>query len=68
MRKNERCFFCLWLMYASILMKKKEGCFLPLAQECFDVNEKKGRCFSPSAQKTVTLVLSIAKQVTIEER
>jgi hypothetical protein len=55
-------------MYASILMKKKEGCFLPLAQECFDVNEKKGRCFSPSAQKTVTLVLSIAKQVTIEER
>jgi hypothetical protein len=28
------------------------GHFLILVQRCFDVNEKKGRRFSPSAQKT----------------
>jgi hypothetical protein len=31
--------------------------FLPLIsiERCFDVNEKKGRCFSPSTQKTESI-------------
>ena len=31
-------------------------------EKCFDVNEKKGRCFSPSAQKMKVLVSSTTKQ------
>jgi hypothetical protein len=34
------------------------------AIKCFDVHEKKGRCFLPSAQKLYLWVLSIAKQFT----
>jgi hypothetical protein len=31
-------------------------------EKCFDVNEKKGRCFSPSTQKLKVLVSPTAKQ------
>ena len=34
------------------------------AMKCFDVHEKKGMCFSPSAQKLYLWVSSIAKQFT----
>jgi hypothetical protein len=34
------------------------------AIKCFDVHEKKGRCFLPSAQKLYLWVSSIAKQFT----
>jgi hypothetical protein len=37
---------------ASLYMR---GHSLILVQRCFDVNENKGRCFSPSAQKTVSI-------------
>jgi hypothetical protein len=33
-----------------------------LMKKCFDVNEKKGRCFSPSAKKLKVLVSSTTKQ------
>jgi translation initiation factor IF-3 len=35
-----------------------------LNEKCFNVNEKKGRCFLPSAQKLKVWVSSIAKQFT----
>jgi hypothetical protein len=37
-------------------------------KRCFDVNEKKGRCFSPSAQNATSVGLVHTKQVTYEQK
>jgi hypothetical protein len=37
-------------------------------ERCFDVNEKKGRCFSPSAQKLQVSVSSTTKQMIYKRK
>jgi hypothetical protein len=37
-------------------MLRSRGSFI-VYKRCFDVNEKKGRCFSPSAQKATSVGL-----------
>jgi hypothetical protein len=53
------------LFYTKVLHFK--GNFV-LYEVCFDVNEKKGRCFSPSAQKMQVSVSSTAKQMMYKRK
>jgi hypothetical protein len=61
LRFIQRCFSSKETSFYTKVLHFK-GNFV-LYEVCFDVNEKKGRCFSPSAQKMQVSVSSIAKQM-----
>jgi hypothetical protein len=64
-----------FVLYEGALVQRKlcfiQRCFISketLFYTKFDVNEKKGRCFSPSAQKMQVSVLSTAKQMMYKRK
>jgi hypothetical protein len=48
-------------------MLRFRGSFV-VYKRCFDVNEKKGRCFSPSAQKATSVGFVHTKAVDIQAK